>query len=309
MAFSNDGTRIALPKTTVAPGVGQQIRNDLQVLDARTGEIAVFNPPQKGSSLTSTPSAVGISPAGDRAALVLTPVSMGLQGVRIPGSEIYIWDIATAKLLTSFSLDKTLVGSFQFSPNGKIAALSTASLNSATIVGGVDIYDTTTGRLLGKLDGAELQQSQNPILFSPDGNRLAGVTGKADRTVTIWDARTGAKLVSLPEASNTIKSIAFSPDGTRLVSVSSDGDVQLWDSASGRALITLRESSGPYAVREVTVDALGAQLAARLPTSEAKAFSVSFSPDGRKITLTTVGPDPKGRSVRIVTWDGSPRRK
>jgi Tol biopolymer transport system component len=115
------------------------------------------------------------------------------------------------------------------------------------------------------------------------------------------------KLVSFPEAGNTgttVVSTDFSPDGTRLISVSSDGEVWLWDAGSGKALIQLRESRGPYEVREVTVVAKKYG-----PLTDKKRVSIAFSPDGQKITLTTVSPDAKGDVVRIETWDGSPRQK
>ena len=71
--------------------------------------------------------------------------------------------------------------------------------------------------------------------FSPDGNRLLVVVG--GRSMTIWDVRSGAKVVSFPEAGNTgttVVSTDFSPDGSRLISVSSDGEVWLWDAGSGK---------------------------------------------------------------------------
>ena len=108
--------------------------------------------------------------------------------------------------------------------------------------------------------------------------------------------------------------IAFSPDGTRLVSVSSDGEVWLWDAKTGKELIPLRESSGPYAIQKVTVIGEGIDEAYRLPppefrTASWKETAISFSPDGRKITMNTVVQDMTGTSVVIETWDGSPRQK
>jgi hypothetical protein len=65
----------------------------------------------------------------------------------------------------------------------------------------------------------------------------------------------------------------------------------------GEALMHLRDSMGPYTVRKVTViDELGVEAARRGQTVGVmlRSSSVSFSADGRKITLTTVAPDPKG---------------
>ena len=65
------------------------------------------------------------------------------------------------------------------------------------------------------------------------GTRLA--SGSGDQTVRLWDAATG-RPVGDPLIGHTesVLSLAFSPDGTRLASGSGDETVQLWDAATGR---------------------------------------------------------------------------
>ena len=89
----------------------------------------------------------------------------------------------------------------------------------------VEIYDTTTGQASAQTQNARIG-GERFFVFSPDADRLAEV---ASRVITIWDVQTGKKLVAFPESGNSIMSIAFSPDGTRLVSASSEGEVWLWD--------------------------------------------------------------------------------
>ena len=73
--------------------------------------------------------------------------------------------------------------------------------------------------------------------FSTDGTRIA--SGSRDRTVCLWDAHTGSKLVILRGHKGWVTSTAFSPDGRRLVSGSNDKTVRVWDAASGAELAAL----------------------------------------------------------------------
>ena len=72
-----------------------------------------------------------------------------------------------------------------------------------------------------------------------------------------------------------VYSVVFSPDGTRLASVSDFGTVKVWDATTGQETLTLKGH-----------------------TSEA--WSVAFSPDGQKLASASLD-----RSVKI--WDATPR--
>ncbi len=43
------------------------------------------------------------------------------------------------------------------------------------------------------------------------------VTGSGDGTAKVWDARTGTPLLELKGHTDEVTSVAFSPDGTRIV--------------------------------------------------------------------------------------------
>jgi WD40 repeat protein len=74
-------------------------------------------------------------------------------------------------------------------------------------------------------------------------------------------------------ATPTVNSVAFSPDGTRIVSGSSDKSVRVWDASTGAELKVLNGHTSAV-------------------------YSVAFSPDGTRIVSGS-----SDNSVRV--WDAS----
>lgn len=69
---------------------------------------------------------------------------------------------------------------------------------------------------------------ENSIAYSPDGKTLAYTSGEGRLKIVLWDL-VNRKARSTLEGSATMLSIAFTPDGRRLVSGHSNGKVALWD--------------------------------------------------------------------------------
>ena len=65
------------------------------------------------------------------------------------------------------------------------------------------------------------------------------MTGSDDQTAKVWEAASGKELLTLKGHSGQIWSVAFSPDGQRIVTGSEDNTAKVWEAASGKELLTL----------------------------------------------------------------------
>jgi serine/threonine protein kinase/WD40 repeat protein len=292
MGFSGDGGAFVLVNKYMADG-GLMGRGELVVLEARTGaEVAVFHRPGRIENWVKPE--LWVSPNGSTGFFLYARLPQAASWhtetqIREPGGKL---NFPTASAVLPLSW---------FSSDGKFAALGILR-NGSKRERRVEIYDTKTGRRLHRLEGAE----SGLQAFSPVGNQLAVV--ERGKTITIWDAESGRRLASTHEVGKPVTivvDLAFSPDGTRLATVSSDHEVWLWDTKSGKELILLHESSGPYVVREFTV----IRKSDLFELTGVTARSLFFSRDGRQVTLSTVSKSSEGLSVRVETWDGTPRQE
>jgi WD40 repeat protein len=70
--------------------------------------------------------------------------------------------------------------------------------------------------------------------FSPDGTFLA--TAGADRTLRLWDGKSGQPIRTLVDADDLLYSVAFSPDSRMIAASGGDGITRLWEVSTGKLL-------------------------------------------------------------------------
>jgi len=76
---------------------------------------------------------------------------------------------------------------------------------------------------------------------SPDGCRAISASG--DRTLKVWDVKSGRALQTLESRSNSLSAPVLSPDGRRAFSASGENTLRVWDLESGRMLQILEDHS------------------------------------------------------------------
>jgi WD40 repeat protein len=133
--------------------------------------------------------------------------------------------------------------------------------------------DNELAQLLDALAEDKTLAGVQATAFSPDGTQI--VTGSEDETAKVWDARTGAELLTLNGHTGSVHAVSFSPDGRRIVTGSWDFTAKVWDARTGTELLTLNGHT-------------------------ATVCSASFSADGTRIVT---GSENFGKSGQAKVWD------
>jgi WD40 repeat protein len=69
-------------------------------------------------------------------------------------------------------------------------------------------------------------------------------TGGKDRSIELWNARTGAPLRAIPPPGGGVNALRFSPDGQRLAGACRDRTARVWDVGKGEEVLLVRGHRG-----------------------------------------------------------------
>ena len=147
-----------------------------------------------------------------------------------------------AKVLRGHKWDVTSVS---FSPDGR-RAVSGGGFIDRTVV----VWDLQAGRQQRVLKGQK--GGSFAVAYSPDGRYV--VSGGFEKTpqsvlseLLLWDAEEGRLVRSFLSTTESIPSLAFSSDGSRLLAGSSRGVLRMFDVTSGEAVYTIPCTAGIWA--------------------------------------------------------------
>ncbi|MFI9271450.1 pentapeptide repeat-containing protein [Kitasatospora sp. NPDC052896] len=162
------------------------------------------------------------------------------------GGTVRLWDLDGRRPRHTLTGHPGRVYTLAFDPAGGLLA-------SGDTTGQVRLWDAADGRSAGLLPGCTGAVYQ--VSFAPDGSRLAA--GDSDGLVRVWQVRPGAGgsdpaavplLRQPPEHRGSVWACAFRPSGgpdgpdadPLLVTGGNDGQVRLWDPATGHSRQLLR---------------------------------------------------------------------
>ncbi len=240
--------------------------------------------------------------------------------------NIYLWDARTPN--KPRRLDAR--GAAAWSPDGKTLAVGRRDSP-------ISQWDPVAGKQIRTLSGF----GDSSLACSPDGKRLASITGK---TICLWDVATGKKIGHCDGHYSDISSVSWSPDSKRVASASWDGTIRVWNPTTGKQIHGIKAARGYIDSLAWSPDgkmlaaggeddngslakgtwirllnpATGQQVSqiARLDHSAfclAWDFSLAWSPDGK--TLASGSEDKKIRLLNVVNgtafraFDGNPDQR
>jgi WD40 repeat protein/DNA-binding SARP family transcriptional activator len=229
-ALSPDGTRLALhdPVSVWDTSTGAQ-RFSIPVtaeLDAQAwspdGEMLAYNPLNGGPTTIVDRDGEVVAALPDREGFAtwmarFSPdgrIVATIGGVDTPDSLITIWDWRREQVLRTMRTDLAL--GLTFDPSGT---------RVVTMFGPGVIWDVHTGERLGTLDGYPAGIGE--VEYTPDGLRIAA--GVGDATVRLFDAETGASLLSLRTGElNPVQRLSVSADGSMLATTGPEKPIRVW---------------------------------------------------------------------------------
>jgi WD40 repeat protein len=237
VAYSHDGTRI------VSGGADQTLR----IWDATSGRpmsaplkghkrepsevgfnrdgTRIFSRDQRTARLWNAESGAQIGDPLWRTQAAYARVEFSLDGERFifeDSSGVVLADLRDGQQIAKLAGVGVLT---QFSPDSKLVAVSGEA--------GIELFDANTGKALGTTLRVGDYGYATTSAFSMDGKRIAATTGGI---VQVWDMCTAAPIGPLIDLPFTASFIALDSTGLRMLVLSGNHNLRLYDCASGEVI-------------------------------------------------------------------------
>ena len=199
----------------------------------------------------------------------------------IDGSVVVVWDVSAPDEPVAILEDvPRFTHEVAFGPEGRMLYTAThAAPPQFDARPAITVYDLDTRKVVRTLDAPS-----HPFALSPDGTRMAVAAvapeladSETGTDVLVLDPGTGGELQRLRGHTGAVNDIAFSTDGSMVVTGGGDRTVAVWDLATGDRTQLLEGHAGAVA-------------------------SVAFGPDGS--TVVSAGVD-----AAVLLWDRAGDRR
>jgi WD40 repeat protein len=156
------------------------------------------------------------------------------------GASLRVWNVETGQIVASINETFNVAS---FAAGGRVLVVAIARGNDHEI----RFYNLANPDRAARR--VPWRHSSGSMTVSPDGGVVASAT--QDGQVRLFDPAKGELIGSLHGHLNAVYSIAFSPDGRRLISTSSGGReaVKLWDVGTRQELLTLGGTGSLFEAR------------------------------------------------------------
>jgi WD40 repeat protein/tRNA A-37 threonylcarbamoyl transferase component Bud32 len=175
-----------------------------------------------------------------------------------------------------------------FSPNGQQLALAPKKS------GGVELWDPRTVQRHCTLEGTGTSVSE--IAYSPDGSLVAAAfeSPNGQGEVRVWHTDSAKLLWRLGEHIHGAVSVAFSADGSRILTTSGDRMAMVWDVGTGKRVMAHSVGARSNLAKTAAVFGLGGRRVASnspvLLDSDTGSVVAELAPQGQ-VTCLAVSPD------------------
>lgn len=158
-----------------------------------------------------------------------------------------IWDIETGEKLNiltghrinfgPFSGDRHYVDKICLGPDSKYILLN-------TFQAGCRVWNLQKGEII-----PITPPKGKAVSNTPDGKWVISIIYYIPVAIIVWNLKTGKEFRVLKHDSNSLSDVSVSPDGKRVITVSSDGTCFLWDIESGKLISAHISAFGIYSVK------------------------------------------------------------